>query len=285
MHSLLKAFYAGAFTAAALACGSASAQTITINVGASPTLANSLVDLIGSFQSYYFGQAISYNIAVTVDSNENLKAAVINSTGTPPFDMLLTDDAALGEDLTVNFPSLVEGTPTTFAQDALYLYSTTVDISSGLPVDFTGPLAIADPTTDVFGRAAATSLARRPWQITTLPNERVNVQPDVSLVQAAVDLAVYPYGMVPKSAICTSPNGKKKVFADGSYYSLVKKLKGTPYEQIDVVSVRTANATRTAAQATEMTNFTNFLTGVGTTLGTDVLRRYCYALPAAPASN
>lgn len=268
---------AGALVAAAATAPlPALAATITINVGASPSIANALVDLIGTFQAYYFDQGVSYNIAVTVDTNANLKAAALGGA-TPALDLILTDDTALGADLAANSSAYLQGLPLSFATDRLDLYSTTVNVSRGLPANFTGPLVVADPSADVYGAAAAAAVAQPPWRVSAIPSSRVAVQPNVATVQVAVELGLYPYGAVPKSAICTNPAGTE-VYPAGSTHAQFE-INNPAYRVITLQAVALANAARTADQGTELTRFTDFLTGVGTTLGTDVLGRFCYGLP------
>ena len=171
MFRSARLFAAGALAAAAAATSlPASAATISITVGASPSIANALVDLIGTFQSYYFDQGVSYNIAVTVDTNANLKAAAVGGA-TPAFDLILTDDAALGADLAAHYSAYLQAAPLSFATDRLDLYSTTVNISRGLPPNFSGPLVVADPASDVYGAAAAAAVSQPPWRITAVPSK------------------------------------------------------------------------------------------------------------------
>lgn len=260
-----------------LAATSAQAATITIKVGASPSLANALVDLIGTFQGYYFDNAVSYNVAVTVDSNANLKAAVL-AGGTPsPFDLILTDDSDLVAEFFRSYSAYVEGTPLPFAYDHIDLYSVSLDISHCVTPNFTGPLVIPDPAEDAFGKAAAKILAAPPFRITTIPNARVAVQPNVATAQAGIELGMYPYGVVPKSAICTSPAGTP-VYPEGSYHHELPAPLNARYGTIPLTAVKVVNGARSADQVTELTAFTNFLTGAGTALGTDVLKRFCYQL-------
>ena len=53
-----------AAAALGILCAPVQAATITINVGASTNFANTLVDLIGTFEAYYSASGVSYNIAV-----------------------------------------------------------------------------------------------------------------------------------------------------------------------------------------------------------------------------
>lgn len=261
----------------------AQAATITINVGASQSLANALVDIIGTFQSYYFSldASVSYNVSVTVDSNDNLKSAVVAGGGAAPYDLILTDDSDLVGDLTKNYSAYLEGVPFIFARDRIDLYSISTDVSkvlTGLPARFAGTVVIPDPATDSYGKAAANLLAELPWLIKTIPNSRVAVQPDVATVRAGVDLGLYPYGILAKSAICTNTSGTD-AYPESSYHHEYPPLLGLRYHQIELTGVKTVLPARTADQVVELADFVNFLTGVGTTQGTDVLKRSCYVLP------
>lgn len=275
-----KKFALYAASALAMMHAPAHAATITIKVGASPSLASSLVDVIGTFQAYYFGSNISYNVAVTVDSNENLKAAIVDGGQSGPYDLILTDDSDVTDLLANSYPALVEDLPFTFAYDRIDLYSTSVDISGGTGLSplFRGPVVIADPAGDVYGKAASELLGKFPWFITKIPGPRVAVQPNVATAQAGVEGGLYPYGIVPKSSICTNPNGTE-VYPEGSYHHEFPPLAGLRYNRIELKGLKLALTAQTADQKTELSDFVNFLNGVGTTQGTDVLKSFCYRLP------
>ena len=51
-----------------------------------------------------------------------------------------------------------------------------------------------------------------------------------------------------------------------------------PYGEILQYMIKVNNSSRTSAQNTLLTNFMNFLTGVGTSAGTNIIVSYCYSL-------
>ncbi|MBS0447233.1 MAG: hypothetical protein JSR59_14940 [Proteobacteria bacterium] len=271
-----------AVAGAAILCSTTSmAANTKIRIGAPVSLGNALVDLVGSFQAYYYLQGITYDVSVTIDSNQNLKAAVTGSKGPDPYDLILTDDSELIHDLVTHHSSSVQGPPFVFARDQLDLYSISVHVGAyptGLPADFTGPVLIPDPRIDAHGRAAARLLSERPWSIQHLPDDRVALQSDVTVVQAAVDLGMYPYGILAKSTICRNPYGTE-TYPEGTYHHEYPTLGGLRYRFIDDTGLATAQPDRTPAAEQELAEFSDFLKGVGTTWATDVLKSYCYTVP------
>jgi molybdate transport system substrate-binding protein len=259
----------------AIMYSSAHATTISIKIGASPSVATMLVDLIGSFQGYSYASGLTYDIVVTVDTTANLQASIVSGGAAGPYDLYLTDDHNSTDYLELNYPSYLESPPFHFADDYVDLYSASVDIHNGLPYPLTTPVVIADPTVDVYGKAASSILASSPWSITTIPSTNVATEPSVAVTQAAVELGNFSYGFVAKSAICSNPSGTE-IYPAGTYHAEYTPNGTHPYAKIKVSGAKIAIAARTTDQETELTNFVNFLTGSGTTRGTAVLQRYCY---------
>jgi molybdate transport system substrate-binding protein len=173
----------------------------------------------------------------------------------------------------------VEGNPFSYAHDFLDLYSTSIDISNGLPNPITANLAIANPAKDTYGKAAAEILSSAPWYITTIPSANVTALPNIGAVYAGSKMGKFAYGFVAKSQICRYSNGTEK-YVTGSYhyeYRLENYLH--PYEKLTLKGIKIALSNRTAEAETELANFVNFLTGNGVTIGTDIIRTYCYKLP------
>ena len=59
----------------------------------------------------------------------------------------------------------------------------------------------------------------------------------------------------------------------------VTELLGIRYPEIQLSGLKAARPARSADQAGELAQFVDFLNGVGTTQGTDVLQRACFGLP------
>jgi molybdate transport system substrate-binding protein len=91
-----------------------------------------------------------------------------------------------------------------------------------------------------------------------------------------VEYLNYAYGFTAKSQICTVFNGVEQYEA-GSFHH--EYTFGVDYFNPIVLTGIKVARTRTAAQETELTDFVNFLTGVGTTTGTNTLLQHCYKLP------
>lgn len=251
----------------------------TIKIGVAANFSTTLNAIIASFQNYYNGSG--YTFVVTVDSTTNLKNAIIAGGATGPYDLFLSADFAAPQDLFTNHNSLVVGSPFEYAIGSLMLYSgpvNTVNISAGLPSPLTTNIVIADPTKAPYGKAASQVLASSPWNITTIPSGFVFTRPNINSTYSAVQAGTYAYGFVAKSAICQFYSGSEHYVAGTYHHEYLYNDAAHPYSQIQQYGIRIA-LSRTAAQNTELANFVNFLTGVGTTLGTAIIQKYCYTLP------
>jgi molybdate transport system substrate-binding protein len=102
----------------------------------------------------------------------------------------------------------------------------------------------------------------------------------VGITQVAIELGTFSYGFVNKSAICNNYFGTTETYPAGTFHHEYLPGGRHPYHRIELTGVKLTLAPRTAEQETELTNFVNFLTGSGTTRGTDVLKRYCYTVPS-----
>lgn len=253
--------------------------TTTIKIGVAANFSATLNSIISSFQNYYNGSG--YTFVVTVDSTTNLKNAIIAGGATGPYDLFLSADYAAPLALYTSYNSLVVGSPFKYAIGSLELYSgpaNTVDISAGLPSPLTTNLVLADPTKAPYGKAASQVLASSPWNITTIPSGYVFTRPNINATYSAVQAGTYAYGFVAKSAICQYYSGAEHYVAGTYHHEYLYNDVAHPYTQIQQYGIEIA-LSRTAAQNTELTNFVNFLTGVGTTLGTAIIQKYCYILP------
>ncbi len=276
--SKMKNFIIGASIGLQAMCSSAYATT-NIKIGVAANFSNTLNAIISSFQNYYNGSG--YTFTITVDATTNLKNAIIAGGATGPYDLFLSADYAAPEALYTSYGSLVVGSPFEYAIGSLELYSgpvNTVNISAGLPYPLTTNLVIADPTKAPYGLAASQVLASSPWGITTIPSGYVYTRPNINATYSAVQAGTYAYGFVAKSAICQYYSGSEHYVAGTYHYEYLYNNASHPYSQIKQYGIEIA-LTRTAAQNTELSNFVNFLTGVGTTLGTAIIQKYCYMLP------
>ncbi|WP_180982474.1 molybdate ABC transporter substrate-binding protein [Methylocella silvestris] len=269
----------------AMACSPAYATTTTITIGVAANFSTTLNAIINSFSSYYSG-TYTYKFVTVVDSTTNLKNAIISGAGAGPYDLFLSADFAAPQQLYTSYSSLVVGSPFQYATGSLVLWSGAtnhVDISGGLPSPLTTNFVLADPTKAPYGKAASQVLSSAPWSIptsTTYPSGYAQTRPNINTTYAAVKDGTFPYGFVAKSAVCTKPS-TTEVWYDSTHTSHHEYLYNDaahPYDQIKQYGVKVVKS-RTADQETELTNFLNFLTGVGTTLGTAKIQYYCYQLP------
>lgn len=275
--SRIRALILGVTAASSLMFSPAYATT-TIKIGVAANFSATLNAIIASFQNYYNGSG--YTFVVTVDSTTNLKNAIIAGGATGPYDLFLSADFAAPQDLFANHASLVVGSPFKYAVGSLELYSgpvNTVNISAGLPSPLATNIVIADPTKAPYGKAASQVLASSPWSITTIPSGFVFTRPNINSTYSAVQGGTYAYGFVAKSAICQYYSGSEHYVAGTYHHEYLYNDAAHPYSQILQYGIQIA-LSRTAAQNTELSNFINFLTGVGTTLGTAIIQKYCYTL-------
>jgi molybdate transport system substrate-binding protein len=180
---------------------------------------------------------------------------------------------------------LLSGNAFPYATDLLVLYSETIDVTAGLPFPLTTDFAIADPTQDVYGRAAEEVLLSPPWLIlpSNIPGGHVLTDPDMGSVFGDIDGGFISYGFIGKSQVCLLASGVQ-TYPAGSFHHEYEPLSAHPYIPIVMTGVEIA-LTRTADQATELSNFIAFLTGTAdsfgetSTTGTSIIKNYCFALP------
>lgn len=262
----------------ALAMATSPAFATQINIGVAANFSSTLNAIISSFKNYYAGT--NYTFSVTVDSTTNLKNAIIAGGAAPPYDLFLSADLAAPQDLFTNHNSQVSGSPFLYAIGGLMLYSgpvTPVNISAGLPSPLTTNIVIADPTKAPYGKAASQVLASAPWSITTIPSGFVFTRPNINATYSAVQAGTYAYGFVAKSAICQYYSGAEHYVAGTYHYEYLYNDAAHPFSQIKQYGIKIVR-TRTTDQQTQLTNFVNFLTGAGTSLGTALIQKYCYKL-------
>ena len=141
----------GALLAGLLLAGTAQAETVSVAVADDFTAVAEELALIFRAQT---GHAVTYSFGAT-----GLLYAQISQGA--PFDVFLAADTVRPE-MTVVEGTGVAGTVFTYAVGALALYSTSLDLSGGASVLEEGrfeKLAIADPQTAPYGRAAVQALA------------------------------------------------------------------------------------------------------------------------------
>lgn len=278
VKKLALCFVAGA----AFASPQAHAENLTIAVASS--FAKAASDLAASFQAYYANYGLSYNVAITSAPAQTLKETIIAEGASPTYDLFLSSSKNEPHELAFDHPSLVVGTPFKYAKDFLALYSKSVDIHTGLPYTLDANFVIPDPTTDVYGAAAAEVLSSHPWYVnsTTIPSGHVFTAATAGSAFAAVDRGLYAYGFVARSAICYQNAEGVKTFPASSYHHIYRPNdEYHPSDKLIMKGIKIAR-TRTAAEETALSNFIAFLTaeadsnGNTTTIGTGVIESFCF---------
>jgi molybdate transport system substrate-binding protein len=241
----------------------------TINVAVAASFAKTANDIVGAFQSYYFTTyGLSYSVALTVDTAQQIEADIIAGGTTGPYDLFLSSSKNEPNDLAKNYPSLVTGASFNYARDVLELYSISVNISGGLPYPLTTNFVIADPTQDNYGAAAAQILASQPWSIPTssIPGGFVVTRSDVGTSYSAVKKGNFAHGFVAKSQICQYANGVYTYPALSYHHEYKPNDDAHPYATQHLTGIEISLA-GTTDQATELANFVSFLTGAADSNG------------------
>jgi molybdate transport system substrate-binding protein len=285
-NSRMKTLAFGLSAALVMIYSPADAAT-TIKIAVAPSFAKTANDIVGAFQSYYLAtNGLSYSVVLTVKTAQQIEADIIAGGTTGPYDLFLSSSKNEPHDLARNHASLVTGASFNFARDVLELYSTSVDVTGGLPSPLTADFVIPDPTQDNYGAAAAQILASPPWNIPTssIPGGFVFTRSNVGATYAAVKKGTFGYGFVAKSQICQFANGVH-TYPAGSYHDEYKPDdEAHPYAPQHLTGIEIA-LTRTTDQATELANFVSFLTGaadsfgVASSIGTSLIQGYCFRLP------
>jgi molybdate transport system substrate-binding protein len=256
-------------SAVALLCPSAhAASSITVTV--TPVAANAVADLIADFLNAFPTQG--YSVSLRVVSDAAAKDGIIAGAAPRP-DLFLSQSFLAPEELQLNYPALVAGTPFPFAEDSLVLYSSAgknVDISAGIPATSAlQAFALPDPATlDPYGIAAGLELKRAYFY--ALQKGLVLKTPDAGSAYAAVEYLTTPYGFTGKSQICSALAGTEE-FEPGSFHH--EFTGGLPIVLAGVKITRT----RSVAEEAELTDFVSFLSGAGSINFT----QHCFKLPGA----
>lgn len=281
-------------SAAALALAAPPAQAAaTIKVAVDTMFANTANELVSAFQYYY--PTSGYSVVVTTADSATLEADIIAGAS---YDLFLAGSKKQPVDLAANHPSLVVGSTFKYAVDFLALFSTSVDISHGLPYYISTDVILPHPAADPYGKLAALNLlAADPWRITNFPGPHVVLAPDASTSYAALDSGTYAYGFVANSSICSLNAAGTPSYSDGTYHHVYApasqgfglKTGGLEIDgRVHLTGIKIASATRTADQETELSNFLAFLTGTADvngstfTAGTDQIKGHCFKIPATP---
>ncbi len=243
--------------AAILAVAPFSLHAQTITVGVAANFSTPLSEIITKFQTANPG----YYVTTTSKSTGQLQADIIAGGTSGPYDLFLAANAASPVYLHDYYSTLVVGSVFTYAQGYLELWSPTVDISAGLPTNFTKTV-IANVPNAPYGVAASQILAASPYGI-TLPDSRVDQKSDITVTYNAVANGDYDYGFVAKSQVCL--NGS----ISGYHHSYT-----SGYDAIVQDGIKINRTARTSGENDVLTAFVTYLqtsSGAG-----DTITKYCY---------
>jgi molybdate transport system substrate-binding protein len=283
-------------------------------IGVAANFGNAVQDVITDFLNAY---NLSGTIGTKIDSTANLKTCILtlstatNFTTNCPvgaYDLFLSAD----ESTPVGLPTTVEmvytgttpatQTPFFYAQGSIVLYSTSTDISAGLPSTFTVPFVIADPSKAPYGFAAMTVLNTPPWSLaltsgmtypptTTGQASFVHTAPNIgSTYNDVVAPGGYAYGFVAKSYVCTaSSNGTQNFTTVGFHHEYLFNSTTNPYPEIVQYGLSIEQG-QTATKKAMVVSFAQFLQGnppnfpatspVPSTQGVADILSFCYTTPA-----
>ncbi|KAF2990038.1 hypothetical protein OGR47_17540 [Methylocystis sp. MJC1] len=248
-------------------CATAKAAT-TITVAVTPTAANAIVDLVADFVN----ANPTYDVAVVGSSDSLSKDAIVAGGATGPYDLLLAQSYSVPANLKYYYPTLVSGDPFPFAKDTLVLYSTTVDISQGIPLQLQA-FSLPDPATaDPYGVAAVQALG--PEYLYAQGQSLTIKTADAGGSYAQVAYLGTAYGFTGKSQICTAVTNVDQ-YEPGSFHH--EYVLGQDYTTDIVLAGVKIARTRTVDQETALTAFVNFLVSAKAT----ALQHHCYKLPSA----
>jgi molybdate transport system substrate-binding protein len=274
---------------AAFMMSHAPANAQTLKVAAAPNFANTANELLGAFAAYYsIVFNTSYSAGLVVKSDASIQADIIAGGTTGSYDLYLASSPEAIATLAINLANAgqtgVISSTFIYAEDALELYSPSVDVTGGLPYPLTTNFVMPDPTSDNYGVAAALLLALGPWHIlpTNIPGGYVNVGGSVGTTYAAITAGTYPYGFVGRSQVCQYSNGVYTYPAGSYHHEYSSAIEQAP---LLLTAVTLASSTRTTAQNTALANLVAFIQGAAdsngntTAIGQNVIQSYCFGLP------
>ena len=217
-------------SAAVAAC----ATTSNITVAVTPTVTNTFSTITSDFQLVYSANytpltpADCYTVtlisATASDIAANVAAAATASSAASPavtstYDVFIAEAPKVPIQLAAQYSSLLSGQlPFWVATDTLDLYSTSVDISAGLPL-FPTAFSVPNPTTlDTYGRATVESL-KGGWARALVKGLPITTD-DAFSAWTAVEFGfgTPAYGFTGKSQICTNIGNSGESYEDGSYH-------------------------------------------------------------------
>jgi molybdate transport system substrate-binding protein len=307
-NSSMKKLALGLSAATVLWSASADAQVANLQVFTNVPFSNTAVELSYSFAAAYsILHNLNYNFGIGVMDDGSIESAIIGqNNGQPPtgpygMDVAFFTTPEIPEYLARHYPQLIVGRPFPVAVDSLLLYSSSVNISAGLPSPLTTQIVIPDPTyynlsrhldipNDNFGVAAAEVLEQWPWRIPTwtisLPGSLVANGGAVGTTYAALKFGDFPYGFINRAAVCRADSNGNNQKYNAPFYDVYEPFGKHPYNPmlVTVTAVHLAR-TRDAYTETAVNDLVAYLKGKKDSFGNvqpqgqNLIRSYCYTLP------
>ena len=214
------------------------ATTSNITVAVTPTVTNTFSNITSDFALVY---SVNYTptgacytvslISATAATVAATVAAAATAAGTASpavtsaYDVFIAEQPKLPVQLAAQYASVLVDPSTKLptlpflvATDTLDLYSTSVDISAGMPL-FPTAFSVPNPSTlDVYGRATVEVL-RLGWPKALAKGLPINADDAIaswSLVEFGFGSPAY--GFTGKSQICTNIGNGGESYEDGSYH-------------------------------------------------------------------
>jgi molybdate transport system substrate-binding protein len=277
LNSTMKKLALG-LSAAVMWAASADAQVVAnLQVYTTFPFADTAVELSYSFAATYCCTNFNYGVGIAVLGDEGDIATILIGNGQPgtgPYgmDVAFFNTPELPEYIARHYPKLVIGRPFPVAVDALLLYSSSVDISAGLPAPLTTQIIIPDPSfeafnshfnfpSDNFGFAAAQILAQWPWRIdpSSIPNALVADGGAVGTTFSALRFGQYPYGFTNRASDCRADNTGNNQKYGGASHRVYEPFGRHAYnpELVTVTAVH-VNRVRDAATTTAVNTWSRF---------------------------
>ncbi|MFY9655192.1 MAG: hypothetical protein WAK01_01195 [Methylocystis sp.] len=206
------------------------ATTSNITVAVTPTVTNTFSTITSDFALVY---SVNYTpntptdcytvtlISATAATIEGTIAAagVVGGNNVSSYDVFIAESPNVPSQLAGQYSSLLSGAlPFWVATDALDLYSTTVDISAGLPL-FPTAFSVPNPATlDPYGRATVEAL-KGGWPRALAKGLPITADDALSSWSAVeYGFGIPAYGFTGKSQICTNIGNGGESYEDGSFH-------------------------------------------------------------------
>ncbi|WP_176256897.1 molybdate ABC transporter substrate-binding protein [Derxia lacustris] len=256
---------------------------MTINVAVAANFVDTLNNLITAYGSAgytYSGANFTITSGATATLASNISTA-LNASNPTPYDLFFAADDTTPAALDASYTAVQ--TPWFYAQGKLVLWSKNgPNVTSGLGTITgysAGQIAIANPSTAPYGKAAQEVLSR--LHSITYPGgsydakftQYTTIGTTYTAVNTSSPGGTASLGFVAKSQLCNGTSGAYKTGLAGTWheYSPTTTVGGNDHEKILQHAV--AITGRPGANASAVTDFSNFVTS---TAGKAIIANWCY---------